>query len=166
MRRAHTIVAIYMRNSVLEKRHVDQETGKFHSTGTSKKYPRTVYSGSVSDRKVMKKYDLPSTRSGFHHACMRCSAGLDLHAWSYELASCLKGAAGSQIWQSGAAMPDRLALLLATNRFASATVIMFALQRRTRTISRPPQTGVTEPFLVPLSDSLPVSKHPIILYVC
>ena len=47
---------------------------------------------------------------GFYHACMRCSAGRDLHAWSYELASCLKGAAGSQIWQSGAAMPDRLAL--------------------------------------------------------
>ena len=107
-----------------------------------------------------------STRSGFHHACMICSAGLDLHACSYELASCLKGAAGSQICKSGAAMPDRLALLLATNRFASATVIMFALQRRTHTISRPPQTGVTEPFLVPLSDSLPVSKHPIILYVC
>ena len=61
---------------------------------------------------------------------MRCSAGLDLHACSYELASYLKGAAGSQIWQSGAAMPDRLALLLATNRFASATVNMFALQNR------------------------------------
>ena len=117
-------------------------------------------------RKIIKSADLPSTRSGIHHACMRCSAGLDLHAWSYELASCLKGAAGSQIWQSGAAMPDRLALLLATNRFASATVIMFALQRRTYTRSAPTQTGVTEPFLVPLSDSLPVSKHPIILYVC
>jgi hypothetical protein len=86
---------------------------------------------------------------------MRCSAGLDLRAWSYELASCLKGAAGSQICQSGAAMPDHLALLLATNRLASATVIMFALQRRTCTSSRPPQTGVTEPFLIPLSDSLP-----------
>jgi hypothetical protein len=96
MRRAHTILAIYMRNSVLEKRHVDQETGKFHSTGTSKKYPRTVYSGSVSDRKVMKKYDLPSTRSGIHHACMRCIAGIELHACMYELASCFKGAAGSQ----------------------------------------------------------------------
>ena len=67
---------------------------------------------------------------------MRCSAGLDLHAWSYELASCLKGAAGSQIWQSGAAMPDRLALLLATNRFASATVIMFALQKRHKKMNR------------------------------
>ena len=77
----------------------------------------------------MKSADLPSTRSGIHHACMRCSAGLDSHAclYMYELASCLKGAAGSQICQSGAAMPDRLALLLATNRFASATVIMFAL---------------------------------------
>ena len=111
-------------------------------------------------------YDLPSTRSGIHHACMRCSAGLDLHACSYELDSCLKGAAGSQIWQSGAAMPDRLALLLATDRFASATVIMFALQNRLYTSSPPPHTGVTEPFLFPLSDSLPVSKHPIILYVC
>ena len=139
---------------------------KFSSAGTCKKYRRTIDSGTASRRKIMKSADLPSTRSGFHHACMRCSAGLDLHAWSYELASCLKGAAGSQIWQSGAAMPDRLALLLATNRFASATVIMFALQRRTRTESAPPQTGVTEPFLVPLSDSLPVSKHPIILYVC
>jgi hypothetical protein len=55
---------------------------------------------------------------------MRCSAGLDLHACSYELASCLKGAIGSQICQSGAAMPDRLAPLLATNRLASATVNM------------------------------------------
>jgi hypothetical protein len=91
---------------------------------------------------------------------MRCSTGLDLHAWSYELASCLKGAAGSQIWQSGAAMPDRLVLLLATNRFASATVIMFALQNSTCTSSRPPHTGVTEPFLISLFDSLPVSKHP------
>jgi hypothetical protein len=63
-------------------------------------------------------------------------------------------------------MPDRLALPLATNRFALATVIMFALQNRARTISRPPQTGVTEPFLIPLSDSLLVSKHPRILYVC
>ena len=139
---------------------------KFSSAGTCKKYRRTIDSGTASRRKIMKSADLPSTRSGFHHACMRCSAGLDLHAWSYELASCLKGAAGSQIWQSGAAMPDRLALLLATNRFASATVIMFSLQRRTRTVSRPTQTGVTEPFLVPLFDSLPVSKHPRILYVC
>ena len=112
------------------------------------------------------KYDLPSTRSGFHHACMRCSVGLDLRACSYELASCLKGAAGSQICQSGAAMPDRLAPLVATNRFASATVIMFALQNSTCTRSAPTQTGVTEPFLIPLSDSVPVSKHPIILYVC
>ena len=133
---------------------------------TCKKYRRTVCSGTASRRKIMKSADLPSTRSGIHHACMRCSAGLDLHACSYELASCLKGAAGSQIWQSGAAMPDRLALLLATNRFASATVIMFALQNRTCTRSAPTQTGVTEPFLFPLSDSLPVSKHLRILYVC
>ena len=101
---------------------------KFSSAGTCKKYRRTIDSGTASRRKIMKSADLPSTRSGFHHACMRCSAGLDLHACSYELASCLKGAAGSQIWQSGAAMPDRLSLLLATNRFASATVNMFALQ--------------------------------------
>jgi hypothetical protein len=97
---------------------------------------------------------------------MRCIAGLDLHACSYELANCLKGAAGSQICQSGAAIPGPLAPLLATNRLASATVIMFALQNRTRTKSAPTQTGVTEPFLISLSDSLPVSKHPIILYVC
>jgi hypothetical protein len=99
---------------------------------------------------------------------MRCSAEIDLHACSYELASCLKGAAGSQIHvcQSGAAMPDRLVTLLATNRLAVTTVIMFALQNSLCTRSAPPHTGVTEPFLVPLSDSLPVSKHPIILYVC
>ena len=151
---------------VLAKHTVNPETSEFSSAGTCKKYRRTIDSGTASRRKIMKSADLPSTRSGIHHACMRCSAGLDLHAWSYELASCLKGAAGSQIWQSGAAMPDRLALLLATNRFASATVIMFALQNRLYTSSAPTQTGVTEPFLVPLSDSLPVSKHPIILYVC
>jgi hypothetical protein len=114
----------------------------------------------------MKSADLPSTRSGIHNACMRCITGLDLHACSYELASCLKGAAGSQIWQSDATMPDRLALLLATNRFASATVIMFALHNRIYTSSAPTQTCVTEPFLIPLSDSLPVSKHLRILYVC
>jgi hypothetical protein len=84
----------------------------------------------------------------------------------YELASCLKGAAGSQICQSGAAMPGRLAPLLATNHLASATVIMFALQNRIYTSSAPTQIGVTEPFLVPMSDNLPVAKHPIILYVC
>ena len=155
---------------MLQTRYVNPGTSKFSSAGTCKKYRRTIDSGTASNRKIMKKYDLPSTkfstRSGFHHARMRCSAGLDLHAWSYELASCLKGAAGSQIWQSGAAMPDRLALLLATNRFASATVIMFALQNRTHTKSAPTQTGVTEPFLITLSDSLPVSKHPIILYIC
>ena len=139
---------------------------KFSSAGTCKKYRRTVDSGTASRRKIMKSADLPSTRSGFHHACMRCSAGLDLHACSYELAGCLKGAACSQICQSGAAMPDRMAPLLAINRLASATVIMFALQNRIYTRSVPPHTGVTEPFLTPLSDSLPVSKHPIILYVC
>ena len=101
---------------------------------------------------------------GFTMHAWRCSAGLDLRGCSYELAGCLKGAAGSQICQSGAAMPDHLAPLLATNRLASATIIMFALQRRTYTVSPPPQTGVTEPFLVPLSDSVSVSKHPIILY--
>jgi hypothetical protein len=90
-----------------------------------------------------------------HHPCMRCSARLDLHACSYELASCLKGAAGSQICQSDAAIPDRLAPLLTTNRLASVAVIMFALQNRTSTRSAPTQTGVTEPFLVPLSNSLP-----------
>ena len=152
--------------SVLQTRYVNPGTSKFSSAGTCKKYRRTIDSGTASRRKIMKSADLPSTWSGFHHACMRCSAGLDLHAWSYELASCLKGAAGSQICQSGAAMPDRLAPLLATNRFASATVIMFAPQNSTCTRSAPTQTSVTEPFLVPLSDSLPVSKHPIILYVC
>ena len=133
---------------------------------TCKKYRRTYCSGTASRRKIMKNAHLPSTRSGIHHACMRCSAGLDLHACSYELASCLKGAAGSQICQSGATMPDRLAPLLATNRLLSTTVIMFALQNRTRTRSRSSHTGVTEPFLLPLSDSLPVSIHLIIVYVC
>ena len=132
---------------------------------TCKKYRRTLCSDTASNRKIMKSADLPSTRSGIHHACMRCSTGLDLHAWSYELASCLTGAGGSPILKTGAAMPDRLALLLATNRFASATVNMFALQNRMCTRSAPTQTDVTEPFLVMLSDSLPVSKHPIILYV-
>jgi hypothetical protein len=33
-------------------------------------------------------------------------------------------------------MPDRLALLLATNRLASATVIMFALQKRHKKMNR------------------------------
>jgi hypothetical protein len=97
---------------------------------------------------------------------MRCSTGLDFHACSYELAIYLKGAPDSQICQSGAAMPDRLAPLLATNHLASATVIIFALQNRARTRSAPPHTSVIEPFLVPLSDNLPVSKHLIILYVC
>jgi hypothetical protein len=83
----------------------------------------------------------------------------------YELASCLKEAARTQICQSDAAIPDRLAPLLATNRLALATVIMFALQKRRCTSSRPPHTGVTEPFLVPFSDSLPVSKHLIIVYI-
>ena len=141
---------------MLATRTVNPGTGEFSSAGTCKKYWRTIDSGTASRRKIMKSADLPSTRSGIHHACMRCSAGLDLHAWSYELASCLKGAPGSQIWQSGAAMPDRLALLLATNRFASATVIMFAQQNITCTRSRRPHIGVAEPFLVPLSDSLPV----------
>jgi hypothetical protein len=57
-------------------------------------------------KKIMKSADLPSTRYEIHHACMRCSVGLDLHACTYELASCLKGVAGSQICQSGATMPD------------------------------------------------------------
>ena len=133
---------------------------------TCKKYRCTYCFGNASRRKIMESAHLPSTRSGIHHACMRCSAGLDLHACSYELASCLKGAAGSQICQSGTAMPHRLAPLLATNRLASATFNMFALQNRMYTSSAPTQTGVTEPFLIPLSDSAPVSKHPIILYVC
>jgi hypothetical protein len=96
---------------------------------------------------------------------MRCIAGLDLHACSYELASCLTGVAGSQICQSGAAMSDCLAPVLATNRLASATAIMFSLQKNTCTRSAPTQIGVTEPFLIPLSDSVSVSKHPIILYM-
>ena len=60
--------------------------------------------------------------------CMRCSAGIDLpylHACSYEsneLANCLKGAASSQICQSGTAMPDRMAPLLATNRLVSPCI--------------------------------------------
>jgi hypothetical protein len=154
------------RVAVLQTRYVDPGTGKFSSAGTCKKYRCTFYSGTASDRKILKKHDLPSTRSGIHHACVRCSTGLDVHACSYELASCLKGAAGSQLCQRGAARPDRLAPLLATNRLAPATVIMFAVQNRTCTRSRSSHTRVTEPFLVPLSDSLPVSKHPIILYVC
>jgi hypothetical protein len=63
-------------------------------------------------------------------------------------------------------MLDRLAPLLTTNRLASATLIIFALQNCLYTRSRPPHIGVTKPFLVPLSDSLRVSKHLIILYVC
>jgi hypothetical protein len=62
------------------------------------------------------------------HACMRCTTGIELHACVYELASYPKGADGSQIYQSGATMPDRLAAMLAANRLASATFIVFALQ--------------------------------------
>ena len=47
--------------------------------------------------------------------------------------------------------PDRLAPLLAANHLASAMFIMFALQNTTWTRSRGHHTGVTEPFLVPLS---------------
>jgi hypothetical protein len=97
---------------------------------------------------------------------MRCIAGIELYACVYELATCLEGAAGSQIYHSGAAMPDRLAPLLAAKRLASATVIMFAVQNRTCTKYPPPQTSVTEPSLFPLSDSLFVWKYPIILCVC
>jgi hypothetical protein len=118
------------------------------------------------NRKIMKSADSPSTCFGIHHACKRRSVGLDLHACSYELVSCLKGAVGSQICQSGATMSDCLAPVLATNRLASATVIMFSLQNSTCTRSAPTQTGVTKPFLIPLFDSVSVSKHPIILYVC
>jgi hypothetical protein len=139
-------------HDVLEKRSVNPKTSEFSSVGTCKKYRRTVCSGIASIRKIMKSADLPSTRSGIHHACMRCSARLDLHACSYELAGCLEGAACSQICQGGAAMPDRMAPLLAINRLAPATVIMFALQNRIYTRSVPPHTGVTEPFLIPLSD--------------
>ncbi len=139
---------------VLEKRHVNPGTGTFRSTGTCKKYWRTIDSGTASNRKIMKNMTYRVLDPGFTtHACMICSAGLDLHACSYELASCLKGVAGSQICQSGAEMPDRLAPLLATNHLASATFNMFALQNRTRTSSQPPHTGVTEPFLIPLSGS-------------
>jgi hypothetical protein len=148
------------------KAYCEPGNRKFSSAGTCKKYRCTIDSGTASNRKIIKNMTYRVLDSGFYHACMRCSVGLDLHAWSYELASCLKGAPGSQIWQRGATMTDRLALLLATNHFASATVIMFALQNRLYTSSPPTQTGVTEPFLIPLSDSLPVSKHPRILYVC
>jgi hypothetical protein len=71
---------------------------------------------------------LPSTRSEIHHACIACSARIDLHACVCELAIYLKGAVGSQICQSGAAMPDGLVPLLATKRLVSATFIVFALQ--------------------------------------
>jgi hypothetical protein len=153
--------------AALGKRHVNPRTSEFSSAGACKKYLCTVCSRTASGYIFFnEKYDLPSTRFRIHHACMRCIARLDLHACSYELASCLKGVSGSQICQSGAAMPDRLAPLLATNRLASETFIIFALQNRTHTKSAPTQTGVTEPFLNPLSYSLPVSKHPIILYVC
>jgi hypothetical protein len=151
---------------VLEKRHVNPEISEFSSAGTCKKYQCTVCFGTTSDKKIMKSADLLSTRSGIYYACMRCIGGLDLHACSYGLASCLKGDAGSQICQSGAAMLDCLAPLLATNRLASATVIMFALQNRRCTSSRSSYIGVTEQFLIPLPDCVSVSKHPIILCVC
>jgi hypothetical protein len=81
-------------------------------------------------------------------ACMRVTV--------YELASCLKGDAGIQICQSGAAMPYLLAPLLAANRLAFAPVIKFALQNSFGIRSAPPHIGVTEPFLVSLFDSLPI----------
>jgi hypothetical protein len=37
-----------------KRHHVNLENGKFSSAGTSEKYRRTVYSGDVSDRKIMK----------------------------------------------------------------------------------------------------------------
>jgi hypothetical protein len=85
---------------------------------------------------------------------MRCIAGIDLHACVCELTNCLNGAVGSQICHSGATMPDRMFPLLAANRLASATALMFSLPNRTRTKCSPPYIGVTEPFLVPVFDSL------------
>jgi hypothetical protein len=93
--------------------------------------------------KIHEKYELSSTQFGIHHACMRCIAGIELHACVYELARCLKGAASSQICQSGAAISDRMASLLATDRLASVTVIMFALQNK----STPEVGGLTQASL-------------------
>ena len=54
--------------------------------------------------------------------------------------SWFKGAAGSQIWQRGAVMPDRLACLPAATDLAAAMLGMFSVQNRTRTRSRRPHT--------------------------
>jgi hypothetical protein len=85
---------------------------------------------------------------------MACVAGIDLHACVYELASSLKGAVDSQICQSATAMPGRLAPLMAANHRVAAMFIVFDVQNTNRTRSRGHHTGVAEPFLIPLYDSL------------
>ena len=50
---------------VLEKRHVNPGTGTFRSTGTCKKYWRTIDSGTASNRKVMKNMTYRVLDPGF-----------------------------------------------------------------------------------------------------
>ena len=88
----------------------------------------------------MKNTHLPSTRSGFAlHACDAARDSTWVHAL-YRPARWFKGAAGSQIWQRGAVMPDRLAPLLAATDLVVAMFGMFSAQNRTRTNSRRPHT--------------------------
>ena len=50
---------------VLEKRHVNPKTGTFRSTGTCKKYWRTIDSGTASNRKIMKNMTYRVLDPGF-----------------------------------------------------------------------------------------------------
>ena len=56
---------------VLPTEYVNPETGKISSAGTSKKYRRTVYSGTASDGKIMKNTSYRVLDPGFTmHACV------------------------------------------------------------------------------------------------
>jgi hypothetical protein len=50
---------------VLATRTVNPETGKFRSAGTSKKYRRTIDSGTASNRKIMKNMTYRVLDPGF-----------------------------------------------------------------------------------------------------
>ena len=61
----YTIVLVDLQLSVLEKRHVNPGTGTFRSTGTCKKYWRTIDSGTASNRKIMKNMTYRVLDPGF-----------------------------------------------------------------------------------------------------
>ena len=151
--------------TVMQTRYVNLGTSKFSSAGTCKKYRCTIDSGTASNRKSWKIWltEYSIRVSPCMHEMQRGTRLACMLVWAGQLSQ-------RSCWQPN--MPEWRRDARPLGPSAGHKPPCISNGHHVRSSKPKVHQKCLDPnrrywaVLVPMSDSLPVSKHPIILYVC